>query len=447
MPRKAKNKPATNATPTYKLSTATEWFFATMNQNHHVASTFTAQELLKLGGFDWMEVRDDLIRMNFTEVDISTQDNSATIKIDNDNDALSYDKELSPAEELTNAIAAFRQWFKGNNIVDNKHPSLIDNIRCIAMMFSLIPAPHHCPTPPQCICPHQDDAPPCCHLHTDDIPPPLLCMHPHHNDKDTPMEPPTPTHAFSEAALQTPAPSHEASTPPPPPTAVATSPAAAASSAPAGPCGRPSYTGTVARNLNPAAPPFVHGPPHTPVAIPAQNPQPILSKHSKWPFFAMCGPMCRQFYIEAPTIPSDTSLPSLVNTANCTLTHARSSLKVNSAHFSPHGITCVTASVPSTSDLNIIEATLSGGLLRVHVSIPVSRSFIKIIDVPFFKAGTTTPFSNAEVDAQLQHSIIPSNFIVHWCYIWNSPKADSATIWNSPKANSATIWINLANSQ
>ncbi|KAF9441690.1 hypothetical protein P691DRAFT_765996 [Macrolepiota fuliginosa MF-IS2] len=142
------------------------------------------------------------------------------------------------------------------------------------------------------------------------------------------MEPSAPTCAFSKAALQTPAPSHEASTPPPPPTA-------AASSASAGPCGQPSYAGAVAKNLNTAAPPFMHGPPHAPAAIPAQNPQPISRKHSKQPFFATCGPTCRQFYIEVPTIPSDTSLPSLVNTANCALTHARSTLKVDSAHISP----------------------------------------------------------------------------------------------------------------
>ncbi|KAF9441439.1 hypothetical protein P691DRAFT_766288 [Macrolepiota fuliginosa MF-IS2] len=359
--------------------------------------------------------------MNFTEVDALTLNNSTSIEIDNNNNALSY-KELSPAEELTNAITAFGQWFKNNNIRDDKCPRLIDNIRYLAMMFSLIPAPHHCPNPPPCICPHQDDALPCHCLHADDIPPPPMCTCPHHDNEDTPMEPPAPTCAFSEAASQTPAPSHKASMPPPPPTAVASSPSA-------GPCGQPSYAGTAAKNLNPAAPPFMRGPPHTPAAIPAQNPQPASSKHSKWPFYAMHRPMHRQFYIEALNIPSDTSLPSLINMANCALTCARSSLKVNTAYISPCGITCVMASVPSTSDLDIIEATLSGGLLGVHISILASRSFIKIIDIPFFQAGTTTPFSNTEVDAQLQCSIIPSDFVVHWHYIWNSPKADSATVW------------------
>ncbi|KAF9440826.1 hypothetical protein P691DRAFT_767187 [Macrolepiota fuliginosa MF-IS2] len=419
MPCKAKDKPMTNATPTYKPSAATERFLTTMDQNCRIASQFTTHELIRIRGFNLREIKDDLFKMNFTEVDASTCDNSIAIKINNDNNALFYDEELSPAEELTNAIAAFRQWFEGNNISDKEHPGLIDNIRHIAMMFSLIPVPHHCPIPSPCTHPHQDNALPCQHLHTDDIPPSPPCARPHCNDEDTPMEPSAPTCAFSKVALQTPAPSYKATMPPPPPTTAATSPAAAASSVSAGP-----------------SPPFVHGPPHAPAAILAQNPQPILSKCSKQPFFATCRPTHRQFYIEAPNIPSDTSLPSLVNTANHALTHAKSTLKVDSAHISPHGITCVTASVPSTSDLDIIKATLSGRLLGACISIPASRSFIKIMDVPFFKSSTMDPFTSTEVDTQLQRSIIPADFVVHWCYVCNSPKADSAT-----------IWINLSNSQ
>ncbi|KAF9439571.1 hypothetical protein P691DRAFT_769398 [Macrolepiota fuliginosa MF-IS2] len=88
-----------------------------------------------------MVALDDLLKMNFTEVGTPTQNNSAVIKTNNNNDVLSYE-ELSPVEDLTNAIAAFRQWFETNNIVDDECPGLIDNIGHLAMMFSLIPAPH-----------------------------------------------------------------------------------------------------------------------------------------------------------------------------------------------------------------------------------------------------------------------------------------------------------------
>ncbi|KAF9439967.1 hypothetical protein P691DRAFT_768523 [Macrolepiota fuliginosa MF-IS2] len=228
-----------------------------------------------------------------------------------------------------------------------------------------------------------------------------------------------------------------ASTPPPPLAAAATSPAAAASIPPAGPRGHASYAGAAAKNLNPAAPPFVRGPPCAPaVQPPTQTQQPVSSKRSKRLFYATRGPSRRQFFIEAPNIPKDTSLPSMVKLANNALTRAKSTLRVDSARFSPRGITCATATVPTTSDLDIIKATLSGGLLGARVCIPASRSFIKIIDVPFFKPGTTKPIPSAEVGAQLQHSIIPSDYVVHWRFVHNSPKAKFAT-----------VWINLSDSQ
>ncbi|KAF9440697.1 hypothetical protein P691DRAFT_767370 [Macrolepiota fuliginosa MF-IS2] len=119
----------------------------------------------------------------------------------------------------------------------------------------------------------------------------------------------------------------------------------------------------------------------------------------------------------------------MVKTANTALAHAKSTFWVDSACFTPCGITCATANVPSTSDLNIIEATLTGGLLGAHICIPASRSFIKIVDVPFFKPSMTKPIPSTEVGAQLQCSIIPSNYIVHWRFMWNSPKAEFTTVW------------------
>ncbi|KAF9440344.1 hypothetical protein P691DRAFT_767888 [Macrolepiota fuliginosa MF-IS2] len=207
----------------------------------------------------------------------------------------------------------------------------------------------------------------------------------------------------------------------------------------------------------------------------AQAPRPTSSKCTKCPFYMMCSPSHHQFFIEAPTIPPNTSLSTLVTTANRALSQAKSTLKVDSAHLSPCGITYVTATVPSTSDLDIIEATLSAfGQITLIISPPLyqhvlsviswalqdfealvvdghnhthkhfspyfifntvdltspaSQSFIKIVDVPYFKISSTDPFTSMEVNAQLQHSIIPSDFVVHWHYICNSPKADSTTIW------------------
>ncbi|KAF9441695.1 hypothetical protein P691DRAFT_765998 [Macrolepiota fuliginosa MF-IS2] len=176
-----------------------------MNQNHYIMSQFTTTEIMLIAKYDW--------EPNTTAV--------KDIKVNKNDDAL---EEMTPAEDLTNSIAVFGQWFKHNNIPDDQCSGLLNNIRCLAMMFNLIPAPHQCPPPPPCACPHQEDAPPCSRPHAEDIPPPPSCLHPHHNDEDIHMELTAPTHAFSESSTQTPAPSHEASMPPPPPAAVASIP-------------------------------------------------------------------------------------------------------------------------------------------------------------------------------------------------------------------------------
>ncbi|KAF9439657.1 hypothetical protein P691DRAFT_785568 [Macrolepiota fuliginosa MF-IS2] len=410
MPCKAKNKLANNDPMVFKPSSDTECFLAAMNQNRRLASQFTSKELTTLAPTTWEQVFIDLLNMKFTKVDEATptiptdtarSDKAADAQIDEDDiyDIIDAFKIVGPwCEKYTPIIA--------RNDAYNELKRLVG---LVANLFDLIPNPHQCPAPPP-------------------TPPP--CSRPHRDNEDVTMELPATKRVFSEAASQTPAPSHEATMPPPPPAAAATSLAAVASIPPAGPRGRASYAGAAAKNLNPAAPPFVRGPPRAPAAQPpAQAQQPVSSKRSKRPFFATRGPSRRQFYIKMPNTPSDTSLPSLVITANRALTRAKSTLKVDSAQLSPRGITCVTATVPSTSDLDIIEATLSGGLLGARITIPASRSFIKIVDIPYFKSGTTDPFTSAEVDAQLQRSIIPSDFVVHWRYICNSPKADSATVW------------------
>ncbi|KAF9440136.1 hypothetical protein P691DRAFT_824434 [Macrolepiota fuliginosa MF-IS2] len=367
MPCKAKTKPAGNVLMDFKPSSNTEHFLALMNQNHRLASQFTAMELMSIAQSKWEQVLQDLLTMKFAKVEeTSLTSPTSTARIEEAADSQEDDGDIQDVIDTLKIVGPWCEKHMPNIARDDAYNELKRLVGLIANLFDLIPGPHQCPVP---------------------LPPPPPCSHPHCDNTDIPMEPPTPTRTFSEAASQTPAPSHEAAMPLPPPAAAATSPAAAASIPPVGPRGRASYAGTAAKNLNPAAPPFV------------------------------------------PNIPKDTSLPSMVKSANNALARTKLTLRVDSAHFSPHGITCATANIPSTSDLDIIEATLSGGLLGAHICIPASQSFIKIIDVPFFKPGTTKPIPSAEVGAQLQCSIIPLDYVVHWHFIQNSPKAKFATMW------------------
>ncbi|KAF9440397.1 hypothetical protein P691DRAFT_767824 [Macrolepiota fuliginosa MF-IS2] len=294
MPCKAKSKPAGNipnnphaslqspnvtqcgtssSLTTFKLSATTQWFLALMNQNLQVLSQFTWADLTAIcsNAVECAQVYEDLLAMHFT------------------------------------------LWCKKNMHIiesDEECDTLINNLRLLAGVFGLIPAPHKCPPPPPlcaqphldnapphqcpllpppCVHLHQDDAPPCSCLHAEDAPPPSPCLLPHRSDNNTPMGPTTPTHAFSEVASQTPAPILIVDMPLPPltiPAAVATSPAVAASIHKPGPKSRPSYAGAAGKNLNPAAPPFVCGPPCAPVAPPAQAPKASSNPQTKRPFYA-----------------------------------------------------------------------------------------------------------------------------------------------------------------
>ncbi|KAF9439554.1 hypothetical protein P691DRAFT_769450 [Macrolepiota fuliginosa MF-IS2] len=298
MAHKARTKHANDGStaPTFRACDATQRFLAAINQNHRASSKFRMDEYVRLVPLaERPSVMDDLMQMKFQAILDDEHDPLLNVPPQQEVDDSSDEDTV---QDIINVFNVIGQWCEKYTPIierDDAYNELKKLVSLVANFFDLIPGPHQCPAPP--------------------LPPPP-CSRPHRDDEDTPMEPPAPTRVYSETALQTPAPSHEASMPPPPP-------AAAASIPPAGP-----------------PPPFVHGPPRAPVAQPpAQAQQPISSKRSKRPFFAMRGPSRRQFFIEAPNIPADTSLPTMVATANRALSRAKSTLKVDSARLSPRGIT------------------------------------------------------------------------------------------------------------
>ncbi|KAF9439599.1 hypothetical protein P691DRAFT_769336 [Macrolepiota fuliginosa MF-IS2] len=323
MARKAKTKHANDGStaPTFRACDATQRFLAAINQNHRASSKFQMDEYVQLVPLaERLSVMDDLMQMRFQA--ILDDEHDPLLNVPPQKEADDSEPDEDNVQDIINVFNVVGQWCEKYTPIierDDAYNELKRLVSLVANFFDLIPGPHQCPAPP---------------------PSPPPCSRPHHNDEDIPMELLAPTRVYSEAASQTPAPSHEASMPPPPPAAAATSPAAAASIPHAGPRGRASYAGAAAKNLNPAAPPFVRGPPRAPAAQPpAQAQQPVSSKCSKRPFFATRGPSRRQFFIEAPNIPADTSLPTMVITANRALSCAKSTLKVDSARLSPRGIT------------------------------------------------------------------------------------------------------------
>ncbi|KAF9440153.1 hypothetical protein P691DRAFT_768199 [Macrolepiota fuliginosa MF-IS2] len=213
------------------------------------------------------------------------------------------------------------------------------------------------------------------------------------------MEPPTPACVFSEAAMQTPAPIPVVATPPPPPLPV------------------PSTILSLLQLHHPSLDP--HLGPHLPrlQQKPFVPPPPPLCKahHGHHRPHPRPPKVPSQFFIET-SVASDISLPGLMDQANIALSHTKSPLHINSACLTSSSITCATTSVPSQSDLNI--------------------SFIKIINIPYFKPSTTEPPNEQEIGDQLIPSPILVNMIEHAWFVCNLPKADSST-----------FWINLVDSQ
>ncbi|KAF9440093.1 hypothetical protein P691DRAFT_768280 [Macrolepiota fuliginosa MF-IS2] len=72
-------------------------------------------------------------------------------------------------------------------------------------------------------------------------------------------------------------------------------------------------------------------------------------------------------------------------------------------------------------------------------TLPSSQSFIKIVDIPYFKPGTTEPPNGQEIGDQLIPSPILVNMIKHMQFIHNSPKANSGAKahTSSPSVNNA----------
>ncbi|KAF9442166.1 hypothetical protein P691DRAFT_765500 [Macrolepiota fuliginosa MF-IS2] len=73
--------------------------------------------------------------------------------------------------------------------------------------------------------------------------------------------------------------------------------------------------------------------------------------------------------------------------------------------------------------------TLCPNTPPLHVTLPLSQPFIKIVDIPYFKPSTTEPPNGQEIGDQLISSPISINMIKHAQFIHNSPKADSRTFW------------------
>ncbi|KXN85444.1 hypothetical protein AN958_11248 [Leucoagaricus sp. SymC.cos] len=99
-------------------------------------------------------------------------------------------------------------------------------------------------------------------------------------------------------------------------------------------------------------------------------------------------PSQQQVLIKINPLPSSLQFLALVGTANCSL--GKSDLWVDSCHFTYGGISLLTSRVASQGEIDLVKAGVShllslteGG---VEAALLRSQSYLKVMDIPFFKA-------------------------------------------------------------
>ncbi|KXN89366.1 hypothetical protein AN958_05790 [Leucoagaricus sp. SymC.cos] len=151
----------------------------------------------------------------------------------------------------------------------------------------------------------------------------------------------------------------------------------------------------------------------------------------------VAGPSRRQVLVKCEPVPAASSFPSLVGVANRSL--AKVDLRVDSCVAAYGGISLLTSRVASPEEIQVIAAAIHQHLGRdVQAALPTSRSYLKIVDVPYFCPGSKDFIDSGYVREVMRRSHMASSFTLA-----NSPRV----MRNSRHADSATVWFDVVDSQ
>jgi hypothetical protein len=102
------------------------------------------------------------------------------------------------------------------------------------------------------------------------------------------------------------------------------------------------------------------------------------------------GPSCQQILIPLEVLPSANTFPTLVGTINRAL-GKKSSLWMQSIHHVYGGLSLLTNNIASLPKLEQVADAVRSGLGQdslVSASLPWSRSYLKIVNIPILKPGS-----------------------------------------------------------
>ena len=132
-----------------------------------------------------------------------------------------------------------------------------------------------------------------------------------------------------------------------------------------------------------------------------------------------------------------------VESCNKGLVSARSKLRVESVHKAWDGVSMSTNSVASVVELEVIKQWLKktaslGEITEVESCLPQSKSFLKVLGVPYWDSKTSLPVTPTQVAEALSSSSLFEGITL--ASISHIMKA-------SPSFDMSVIWINIWNSQ
>ena len=151
------------------------------------------------------------------------------------------------------------------------------------------------------------------------------------------------------------------------------------------------------------------------------------------------GPTRHQVLI--PLAPAATEMvvanaASAVEFCNKGLVSAHSKLRVESVHKAWDGISMSTNSVASVAELEVIKQWLKktaglGEVTEVEPRLPQSKSFLKVLGVPYWDSKTSLPVTPAQVAEALSSSPLFEGVTLASmpCIMKASPSSDMSVIW------------------
>ena len=151
------------------------------------------------------------------------------------------------------------------------------------------------------------------------------------------------------------------------------------------------------------------------------------------------GPSRRQILVPMDPPPKAMYFPSIVAACNKMLGKAK--CRVESAHYAYRGISLLTSQVPSPAEIAVVAGAVQKQLNltdSLSASIPRSRSFLKILDVPFFEPGSAMPITSTYI-----RGILGKSHLAPHIQLANSPRI----MRNSRGADTATVWFDIHDSQ